>query len=85
MTDQPTACAAEEYNPYDQSNLPSFYVTVNPETIRGIFDATGSGAEGTRFLYAVQDLRLNEDRDVSRPCESYTLSRWIGRYFNKHL
>ncbi|KAI2490759.1 Protein of unknown function (DUF1501) [Fragilaria crotonensis] len=45
MTENPKACVAELFDPYDYSNLPKFYVTVNPTTIRNIYSATGGGAD----------------------------------------
>ena len=76
MTNNPTACVAELFDPYDYSNLPKFYVTVDASTIRNIYGATGGGAEGTRYLYAVQGLRQKEDLAVGFPCER-TASRWL--------
>jgi hypothetical protein len=76
MTDVPTACVAESYDPKEYSNLPKFYITVTPTTIRDIYEATGGGARGTRYLYAVQGLRNTEDRSVGLPCERAT-SRWL--------
>ncbi|KAI2497376.1 Protein of unknown function (DUF1501) [Fragilaria crotonensis] len=76
MTENPTACVAELFDPYDYSNLPKFYVNVNATTIRNIYSATGGGAEGTRYLYAVQGLRQKDDKAVGFPCER-TGSRWL--------
>jgi hypothetical protein len=44
--------------------------------MRGIYNATGGGAEGTRYLYAVNGLRVDQDRSIGLPCER-TKSRWI--------
>jgi hypothetical protein len=76
MTDEPTACVAESYDPRAHSNLPKFYITVTPTAIRDIYAATGGGAKGTRYLYAVEGLRHAEDRYVGLPCQR-TTSRWL--------
>jgi Protein of unknown function (DUF1800) len=71
-----TACSAESYDPLGGENRPNFYVAVNSESIRGIYDVTGGGTEGTRYLYAVDALRFEEDGSVGFPCER-TTSRWL--------
>jgi hypothetical protein len=73
---EPTACRAESYDPLGGEYRPNFYVKVNSENIRGIYDATGGGAEGTRYLYAIDGLRFEEDLSVGFPCER-TTSRWF--------
>jgi hypothetical protein len=76
MTDAPTACVAESYDPIEYSDLPKFYITVNTTTIRKVYETTGGGAVGTRYLYAVEGLRNTEDLSVGLPCER-AMSRWL--------
>lgn len=61
----------------DGSELPDFYVSVTPETIRNIYTETGGGAEGTRYLYSIEGLRVEEDFDIDPPCQKFTSSRWV--------
>jgi Protein of unknown function (DUF1800) len=76
LSNEPTACAANSFDPNGGANRPNFYVKVNEETIRGIYDFTGGGSEGTRYLYALDGLRLKDDKSLEFPCER-AKSRWI--------
>ena len=76
LSNEPTACESGKYDPNGGVNRPNFYVSITPETIRGIYNVTGGGAEGTRYLYAIDGLRVKEDKSISSPCER-TGSRWI--------
>jgi Protein of unknown function (DUF1800) len=51
-------------------------VTLNHENIRGIYSATGNGLEGTRYVYAIEGLRQDQDKTIGKPCDR-TTSRWI--------
>jgi hypothetical protein len=73
---EPTACASNTFDPNGGVNRPNFYVNVNYETIRGIYDITGGGEEGSRYLYAIDGLRIKDDKSIGYPCER-TTSRWI--------
>jgi hypothetical protein len=49
---------------------------LNHENIRGIYSATGNGSEGTRYVYAIDGLRQDQDKTIGKPC-SRTGSRWL--------
>jgi Protein of unknown function (DUF1800) len=49
---------------------------LNHENIRGIYSATGNGTEGTRYLYAIEGLRQDQDKTIGKPCDR-TTSRWL--------
>jgi hypothetical protein len=74
---EPTACAYGNFNPSGGENRPNFLIPLNHETIHGIYKATGNGAEGTRYLYAVEGLRISDDKTIGKPCER-TSSRWMS-------
>jgi Protein of unknown function (DUF1800) len=76
LSNEPTACAYGKYDPSGGANRPNFYLSITPETIRGIYNYTGAGEEGTRYFYAMDGLRVKEDKSISAPCER-TVSRWI--------
>jgi hypothetical protein len=76
LSNEPTACAAYNSDPNNDSDRPDFFVKVNAETIRGIYDFTGGGKEGTKYLYAADGLRMNDNNAIGYPCEQIT-SRWV--------
>jgi hypothetical protein len=61
----------------DEQYLPEFYLNLSSELLREIYTETGGGVEGTKYLYAIDGLRVEEDPDVDPPCERQTTSRWI--------
>jgi Protein of unknown function (DUF1800) len=73
---EPTACAAGTYDPTGGQNRPNFFVPITPQVIRDVYEGTGNGGDGTRYLYAVDGLRIQEDKTVSFPCQRAG-SRWI--------
>ena len=77
FSDAVTACAAGSYDSDGGYYGYDFYVVMNPQTMRNIYKLTGDGAEGTRYLYAIEGLRVEEDRDISFPCDRNAISRWI--------
>jgi hypothetical protein len=53
-------------------------VALSTESLQTIYEATGGGEEGTRYVYAVQDLRQTSgDVPYGSPCSPGTPSRWI--------
>jgi hypothetical protein len=76
LSNEPTACTADSYDPTGGSFRPNFYVTVNPRYYARHLQCNRGGAEGTRYLYAVNGLRVDQDRSIGLPCER-TKSRWI--------
>lgn len=67
---EPSTCT-----PRDSSDVP---VTLEADTLRKIYDASGAGMDGTRYLYAVQGLRQEASQVPYRPpCAAGSTSRWI--------
>lgn len=76
----PTACSlgSRVYEWQDfESEIPDFYLQLTPATLRSIYEVTGNGDEGTRYVYAVEGLRASDDTSISPPCEKNKLSRWL--------
>ena len=73
-----TACAAESYDPFKTLRT-QLRVDVSPKTIRDIYTVTGNGASDalTRYVYAVDGLRIHQDTSVATPCQRFKISRWI--------
>ena len=74
-----TACAAESYDPF-QSLRKQLSVVMSPQTMMDIYVVTGNGTaagETTRYVYAVDGLRIQDDATVAAPCRSNKISRWI--------
>jgi len=78
LSDAVTACAAGSNDSADgDGNRPDLYVIVNPQTLHNIYEITGNGTEGTRYLYTVEGLRVEDDDGIAFPCDKRTTSRWI--------
>lgn len=73
-----TACAAESYDPFKTLRT-QLRVEVSPKTIRDIYTITGNGTGDapTRYVYAVDGLRIHQDTSVATPCQRSKVSRWI--------
>ena len=70
LSHEPNTCT-----PRDTSDVE---ITLDAEVLRKIYDESGGGAEGTRYLYAVQGLRQEGSLVPYRPpCASGETSRWI--------
>jgi hypothetical protein len=76
LSNEPTACASGTYDINGGLNRPKFFVELNDENIRGIYNATGNGTDGTRYLYAIDGLQVANDTTIAKPCDR-AWSRWI--------
>ena len=53
----------------------SFDIPLNSKSLRQMYKLSGGEAEGGRYVYAVDGLRVTEDK-VAPPCKPHATSRW---------
>lgn len=69
-SDNPEACST--YDP------PFVDIELTADSFKRIYDATGGGAPGTRYLYAIRGLRQEMGSiPYATPCSPGTTSRWM--------
>lgn len=54
-----------------------FSIPLDNATIRAVYEESGAGNGDTVFLYAVDQLRIENDTLVQPPCQTDTESRWV--------
>lgn len=71
-----TACVAESYDPFSTLRT-QLRVTISSERIRDIYTITGNGTNDatTRYVYAVDGLRIDKDSTAATPCQRFKISR----------
>lgn len=61
-----------------QQEPPGTPITLNVDTLRRIYDATGGGKQGSRYVYSVEGLRqVPGSIDYGPPCTPGETSRWV--------
>jgi hypothetical protein len=63
--------------PEIESEGQAFLVTIDETLLRAIYDGTRNLTSSTRFYYAVDGLRVEDDIAVRPPCQPSARSRWV--------
>jgi hypothetical protein len=76
ISNSPNACAVgSSYQ--SELTAPRFLIPLNETIIRVLYQESGAGEVGTIYLYAVDGLRIEDDKLVSPPCKRNARSRWV--------
>jgi hypothetical protein len=79
VSNSPSVCAynINEEEDDGRQNLPEVIFEVSHESLRAIFNVTGSGEPGTLYVYAIGNLDITRDPTAIPPCQPGAVSRWI--------
>ena len=77
LSTSPHTCAVGSTSYQNQVGGPQYLVPLNDTTIRVLYNESGSGKVGTLYLYAVDKLRIEDDKLAPPPCQRNAKSRWV--------
>jgi hypothetical protein len=70
-------CAVGSTSYQSEAAGPQLLIPLNETTIRVLYNESGAGKVGTLYLYAVDKLRIEDDKLASPPCQRNAKSRWV--------